>query len=710
MSEKISMALLPVPAADGWGIEVKSDDITFEQPEPVALEIIRNRIHRKAYSYARVEPAGEGLVGFKEIQVSPDSQLSVKDVWGMEGGTVRIDREVLVQGETDGGFLTSLTLARRMPLDWTQVDPFIPGVAYAGSGPVPKWSIGSLDSRRRGVRSIIVREDRMAAPLFAIRYPDGCWVAVLHLDPSCETIAADSLHENEKVLIDNSLAFGALGGISKGGFLEVGGWFPGTEGEVTYSSSKLPLRRIRGWRRRYHPISAGMEHTYTLVFHFGTSGSLEEFFRTTWRIAWETCEPAVAPVDPGMVVSTCTAVLASQAMSTGKRAGIPLEADPTIGRPTASGMSAIMGFVGANTDAASILLRVGRSTEGSSGPDYRKLGTAILDSFVTIGLDPPEAEGFDLVTGQMTTYRALKGRPAVYARSIAEGCHAALEAWRFEEDWGDHHPEWLEWSTAGGEWLLRNQDADGSIPRAWEAGSGDIIDPFPLASFVVVPFLTGLAHETDQSKYLEAARKAGEFIWRNGGSDGCYAGATLDKPAAVDKEAAVLSLEGFLDLYDATGEEAWLNRALNAATMAESWIYIWNIPMPVDADDTLLHWKRGVSTIGQQLIATGTSMADGFLAMNAAAFARLYQVTGDSHFMEVARLVTHGSKAMLALPGRTFDLAGPGWQQEHWNFSDNRGYGLNRNWLPWTAVANVKGILRLFDLGTELAGLVFNDS
>jgi hypothetical protein len=62
------------------------------------------------------------------------------------------------------------------------------------------------------------------------------------------------------------------------------------------------------------------------------------------------------------------------------------------------------------------------------------------------------------------------------------------------------------------------------------------------------------------------------------------------------------------------------------------------------------------------------------------------------------------------LPGRTFDLAGPGWQQEHWNFSDKRGYGLNRNWLPWTAVANVKGILRLFDLGTELAELVFNDS
>ncbi|HTX01784.1 MAG TPA: hypothetical protein VMD59_23580, partial [Acidimicrobiales bacterium] len=56
--------------------------------------------------------------------------------------------------------------------------------------------------------------------------------------------------------------------------------------------------------------------------------------------------------------------------------------------------------------------------------------------------------------------------------------------------------------------------------------------------------------------------------------------------------------------------------------------------------------------------------------------------------------------------GRTFDLHGPGWQQEHWCLSLPRGRGLNRNWLPWVAVANVEGILRLEDLGGELAASV----
>jgi hypothetical protein len=208
-----------------------------------------------------------------------------------------------------------------------------------------------------------------------------------------------------------------------------------------------------------------------------------------------------------------------------------------------------------------------------------------------------------------------------------------------------------------------------------------------------------LARVTGRATYLDAALRAGDYCWRTGGRAGCFAGATLDNPDVVDKEAAVTALEGFLELHESTGDVTWIERARVAAEMAETWIYIWNVPMPVDADNQSLHWKRGVSTIGQQLIATGVSMCDGFLAKNAAAFAALFRLTGDAHFLDVARVVTHGTKAMLALPGRTYDLHGEGWQQEHWCFAVRRGYGLNRNWLPWVSVANVEGILRLEDIG-----------
>ncbi len=57
---------------------------------------------------------------------------------------------------------------------------------------------------------------------------------------------------------------------------------------------------------------------------------------------------------------------------------------------------------------------------------------------------------------------------------------------------------------------------------------------------------------------------------------------------------------------------------------------------------------------------------------------------------------------MLALPGRTFDLTTPGWQQEHWSLAPRRGYGLHRGWLPWVATSQLNGIFGLMDLDGDM--------
>jgi hypothetical protein len=367
-----------------------------------------------------------------------------------------------------------------------------------------------------------------------------------------------------------------------------------------------------------------------------------------------------------------------------------------------------MGFVGANTDAGFVLLRVGEMLGGTEGAQWASLGEAVVGSFTRLDLGPPTGEGFDLGSGQPVTYRKQGGVPAVFARSVADGCSGALKAWAYEASKGREHPRWLAWAQSGGDWLVSAQRVDGSLPRAWEAGTGKVLDPSPTASHVPVAFLTRLARATGKTVYLDSALRSARFAWSAGGEIGCYAGATLDNPDVVDKEAAVYALEGFLELYATTGEDVWLERAVSAATVAETWVYVWDIAMPADVPETELHWKPGVPTAGQQLIAAGVSTCDGFLAVNAAAFATLYNLTGDQHFLDVARLVSHGTKAMLARPGRTFDLKGVGWQQEHWCYSIPRGRGLTRDWLPWVAVAGVEGILRLWDLGDQLAHLVLD--
>ena len=80
----------------------------------------------------------------------------------------------------------------------------------------------------------------------------------------------------------------------------------------------------------------------------------------------------------------------------------------------------------------------------------------------------------------------------------------------------------------------------------------------------------------------------------------------------------------------------------------------------------------------------------------------LYGLTGDPHYLDVARISLYDTKSMLAMPGRTFDLETPGWQQEHWSLAPRRGYGLHRGWLPWVTTCPLNGIFGVLDLDPAL--------
>jgi hypothetical protein len=165
----------------------------------------------------------------------------------------------------------------------------------------------------------------------------------------------------------------------------------------------------------------------------------------------------------------------------------------------------------------------------------------------------------------------------------------------------------------------------------------------------------------------------------------------------------MLSLEAFLDLYEATGDRKWLERAKAAGNYTESWIWIWNVPMPLGAIDSDLNWKRGVPTVGVQgITARGPGGVDEYLDWAAPAYARLYKYTNDPHYLDVARILLLDTKSMLALPGRTYDLLAPGWQQEHWGMAMNRGFGTHRSWLPWVSVNHLHSITGLEEFDPAL--------
>ncbi len=162
----------------------------------------------------------------------------------------------------------------------------------------------------------------------------------------------------------------------------------------------------------------------------------------------------------------------------------------------------------------------------------------------------------------------------------------------------------------------------------------------------------------------------------------------------------------FLTLYDATKHPKWLERAKVAADFTESWIWAWNVPMPADENDEALHWKKGVPTVGVSGITVRSAgHVHVYLVEAAPTYAQLYKYTNDKHYLDVARVLLYAINPMVALPGRTYGMLGPGWVQENWRMgpgSPGRGFGSPGKWLPWLATVRLRAIVGIEEQNPDL--------
>lgn len=707
--------LLARTDAGEWGLVVQGPGrAVLTQARPARIEVYGTEdegggAHVRTYArgYVSVHPVVSGYTGTTEVALPGNAVVTIEDQWTVAGDELRLSRTVMIAGDAPGGFLSAFTLLSDRPLSWVDVNPFAPGMLYGWSEHVTGVAIGGVANYLSGVREARIREDRLPAPLFGLHFGDGTSIALLDPAPAGDTTAADAHDTDAVTLIDDRFHFLALGGYEAEGRIALGVWYPGTEGEVTYSGDTFPGGQLRRWRRRYHPIANGFAQRYELALRVGRDERFQDFRSAVWRWAWDTLAPAVAPQDIEAARRSLIAMLADRVVRAGDKAGLPLAVDAVTGEiGPERHWRAFMGFTGRSVESAYFLLREADRTDGPAAERYQALGRAILESFARLPIAPPEAEGFSLVDGRPADHLG----DLVYLRSVCEGTTYMLRAWRHEAEHGHDRPHWLAWGRAYADWLLTQEYPGGGFPRARRRDGRALDRPSPESSYNAVPLFVLLHRITGNGAYLAAAARAGEFCWASGQSNGLFVGGTIDNPNVVDKEAGTVSLEAYLALYEATGDDMWLRRAVAAGDYAETWIYLWNVPMAADDDDAALHWKKGVSTVGLQLIASGHSLVDAYMAWDVASYAKLSRYTGDAHYLEVARLLLHNTKSMLAVPGRTYDLAGSGWQQEHWSLAPRRGYGIHRLWLPWVSCSHLWGIESLEEYDPALyAALAASD-
>jgi len=686
----------------GWGIAVEKAGMASSVPHsPIQIETFEDGTTSElAWSYQTVTQVPGGFVARATREVpSTKVQLAVEDKWTVAGSVLSVAREVTVEGNDTHGFLSGVTLCVGHRLSWPEAEWFAPGMIYGGFDHLSDAAIGGRAGYRPNHFDVRIREDRLPAPLFGAHLCDGTSIAVLNSRPMGATTAADSRDTDAVPMIDERFQFGAIGGQEREDGLALGYWFPGTEGGVTYQGNTYPGGQLGRYRRRYHPLKDGLVQRYEVAFRFGREPSFDTFYTAAWRWTWDTLKPEVVPHDMAVVRRSLTDMLADRIVHKDDRFGIPNFIDAAQKVNPLTDRKAVMGFTGKNLEAANFLLQEAALDDTPRGDRLRRLAGEIVDSFTRLNVSPPEGEGFHLDDGRAMC--ALPGRE-VFLRSFGDGIKALLKAYRREKNQRRDHPQWLVWCRGFADWLLGQQQPGGGFPRTWEAGSGEVVSASPNSSFNAVPLLVLMGEITGERKYLDGAIRAADYCWDAGQRQGRFVGGTIDNPDVLDKEAATLSLEAYLLLYKATKETKWLQRARAAANFAATWIYCWNVPMPVDEGDAALHWKRDVSTVGLQLISTGHSLVDAYMAFDADEFAELSQLTGDPHYLDVARILLHNTKGMLAIPGREYDLVGPGWQQEHWSLAPRRGVGLHRGWLPWVATSQLNGIFGTMELGPAM--------
>jgi hypothetical protein len=734
-----------------WGIEISNhNSVYLGQEKPVQLEVFQNRdnVFELASGYQSVQREGKNILAKAKVTSGGKVLFNVEDKWSISGAVLSLSRKVDVTGTEDSaGFYSEIQLSTGSKIKWEDTKYLIPGLYYGESHTRASAPGGKLNYN---AKQLSIREDYMSAPLFGVLFRDGNWVSVLDPVPDGSTTWKETTAPAAATIIDERILFGALGAHEvPGGGIEFGFRLPGTIHEfsgVFRGSGRGSDNATPVVRRRYNPVKAGFSQNYKVKFRFGKSESFRDMERIAWRWAWQVLNPKVIPINLNVVRRTLIDHLADRVLIVDNRAGVPFVIDAVSGKPgsfrpavtaeryrmldTVGGKTnqnhalfewaksigididttaaeldiwpkIVIGFCGKNVEVAEQFLKESDRDHSARGERLKKLGLMIINSLVRIvPVSPPSGEGFDMRTGKPS---AVHGGTAFTLRSWAEDMRAMIDLIRYERAHGRRHPAWFKWAKDYTDWLLTQQREDGSFPMEWMNETGAVKDGTTgVTSYSAVPLLVKMSEVTGDKKYLRSAIRAADYIWKNFGSKCVFLGATGTSNVA-DKESGMLSTEAFLALYEYTKENKWLNYARTAGDYTESWIWIWNVPMPVGANYAELGWKPGVPTIGVNGIGSdGAGGVDEYLDWAVPTFAKLFKYTNDEHYLNVARILLHDTKSMLALPGRTYDLKGPGWQQEHWHMGPIRGIGAHRTWLPWISVNHLNGITGLEEFDSTL--------
>jgi len=277
----------------------------------------------------------------------------------------------------------------------------------------------------------------------------------------------------------------------------------------------------------------------------------------------------------------------------------------------------------------------------------------------------PYARNFKLVQ-QQTVDGFFKG--------AAIGQYYLWKSQRFTEEWGDYvEPIALTYYTmldignillyqpddkelrnrlrAGGDKLLEWQKPDGSWEVAYDRATEqpmftDIKDRRPTFYGLLVAYRI-----LGDKKYLNGAKRGADWLLKEAVNKGFFLGVCGDARFVPDF-ATAQSAQAFLDLYELTNDKEYFEAAKETARIYTASIY--THPIPNETEKLV----KGEKRTDWQISQAGLSFEHGgllgsanggpiLLASHAGMFVRMFGLTQDSLFLDMARAAAWGRDAFV---------------------------------------------------------------
>jgi hypothetical protein len=312
------------------------------------------------------------------------------------------------------------------------------------------------------------------------------------------------------------------------------------------------------------------------------------------------------------------------------------------GEPAAGDRDAMHVAWLSGTPAAAALLAYGRRAGDAAA---QEAGAAVLDHIAS-NLAPCGTFWGRWTADRGWTKGWTPGEDALHARTLAEATLFMARAAALADD-ARTADRWRDAVRSNLEFVAARQRADGAIPAAWNARTGEPLAWAGCAGLAWTPALVEGARLLERDDLLEPARRAGEHYARFVDAELLY-GAPEDVDLGPTSEDGYVAVMAYVALAEAAApgpeRDRWLDLAMRAAEWMLTFRYAWNVAFdPATTLGMLDYRTRGMD---QASPANQHLHTYGLIAVSETV--RLARMTGDERLLERAREHFAAARQLIA--------------------------------------------------------------